>query len=220
MRETGVSSVEEAILTWLRSEWFALPVGTPSDRSIIDNANLADATENAKRKWLLRHRAVILDEIPPGALAYHVLVEEADLPGLYIVPTGDWYQDTGGSFRLSDTPANLRPGRQADPRLQLGPIEHYDKVRAKAQYMSTYGTAADEVLIIISPSSAGPYTIIDGTHRAAALYGENTGNPNTPWRGIVIRDPLIEQSRWSISSKSAQSAVAQFRIWASQGYLS
>lgn len=220
MQETGISSIDEAILTWLCSEWFDLQFGTPSDRGIIDNANLADATENARRKWLLRHRAVILNEIPPGAPAFHVLLEEADLPNLYIVPTGDWYLDTGSSFRLVDTPANLRQGRQADPGLQLGPIEHYDKVRAKAQYMSTHGIAADEVLIIISPGGAGPYTIIDGTHRAAALYGEHIRNPNTPWKGILIRDPLIEQSRWSVNSKLAQAAATQFRLWASQGYLS
>lgn len=219
MQVVGTSSLEEVILTWLSSEWYDLPYGTPSDRSIIDNGILGDVEENARRKWLLRHRAKILDEIPPGAPAYRVLIEEVDLADLYIVPTGDWYLDTGRSFRLIDTPANLRPGRGADSRLGLGPIEHYNKVRAKAQYMSTHGTVSDEVLILISPGTAGPYTIIDGTHRAAALYEEHARRPNMPWKGILIRDPLIVQSVWFINSKVAQFNVTQFALMASQHLL-
>ena len=92
-------------------------------------------------------------------------------------------------------------GRGADPSLGLGPIEHYDKVRAISQDISTRGTALDEPLILISPITAGPYTIIDGTHRAAALYESHRRNPNTPWEGILIRDPLVEQSAWFINSR-------------------
>jgi hypothetical protein len=220
MQEVRASSLEEVILAWLRSEWFGLDCGTPSDRTIIDNANLADGGENARRKWLLRHRNLILDEIPPCAPAYRVLIEEADLPNLYIIPTGDWYLDTGRSFRVIDTPANLRPGRSADPRLGLGPIEHYKKVRAISQYMSSHGTALDEALILISPTAAGPYTVIDGTHRAAALYDNHLRKPNTPWEGILIRDPLIEHSAWFINSKKVrQSNIAQFHFLASQQLL-
>jgi hypothetical protein len=219
MREVRASSFEEIIFTWLRSEWSRLDCGTPSDRAIIDNANLDDDEENARRKWLLRHRNIILDEIPPGAPAYRVLVEEVDLPNLYIIPTADWYLDTGGSFRVIDTPANLRPARSADPALRLGPIEHYDKVRVISQYMSTYGTALGEALILISPTAAGPYTIIDGTHRAAALYDNHLSKPNMPWEGILIRDPLIEQSTWFMNSKVRQSFIAQFYILASQQLL-
>ncbi len=219
MQDVRASSLEEVILNWLRSEWTSLFYGTPSDTNIIDNADLGDARENARRRWLLRHRSVILDQIPPGVSAYCVLIEDGDLPDLYILPTGDWYLDTGGSFRLIDTPANLSPGRSADPRLGLGPIEHYDKVRAISQYMSTHGTALDEPLILISPAVAGPYTIIDGTHRAAALYENHLRNPNTPWEGILIRDPLIKQSAWFINSKVAQLNIAQDRAWAAQGLL-
>jgi hypothetical protein len=216
MQEVGTSSLEEVILNWLRSEWSRLVYGTPSDRNIIDNANLGDAAENARRRWLLRHRANILDEIPPGAPAYRVLIEDADLPSLYILPTADWYLDTGRSFRVIDTPGNLRIGRSADPTLGLGPIEHYDKARAISQDISTRGTALDEPLMLISPTAAGPYTIIDGTHRAAALYDNHLRNSNTPWEGILIRDPLIEQSAWFINSKVGQLRVAQADALAAQ----
>jgi hypothetical protein len=107
MQEVGASSLDEVILNWLRSEWSGLVYGTLSDRDIIDNADLGDAKENAGRRWLLRHRNVILDELPPEASACHVLIEDTDLPNLYIFPTGDWYLDTDGSFRLIDTAANL-----------------------------------------------------------------------------------------------------------------
>jgi hypothetical protein len=151
--------------------------------------------------------------------AYNVLIEEEDLPNLYIVPTGDWYLDTGRSFRLVDTPGNLRPGRGASPALGLGPIEHHANVQAKAQYMSTHGTASDEVLILISSAAAGPYTIIDGTHRAVVLHTDHMKIPNMPWKGILARDPLVAQSRWSIDSAQAQLSIAQFGTLASTGAL-
>ena len=219
MQEVGISNLEEVILNWLRSEWSRLLYGTPSDRSIIDNADLADVTENARRRWLLRHRTNILDEVPPDASAYRVLIEDADLLSLYILPTADWYLDTGRTFRVIDTPTNLRRSRGADPSLGLGPIEHYDKVRAISQNISTRGTALDEPLILISPIAAGPYTIIDGTHWAAALYKNHLRNPNTPWEGILIRDPLIEQSAWFINSKVGQLRIAQAGAWEAQGAL-
>jgi hypothetical protein len=219
MQEVRASSLEEVILTWLRSEWSGLDCGTPSDRAIIDNANMDDDRENARRKWLLRHRSIILNEIPPGASVYCVLIEEIDLSNLYIIPSGDWYLDTGRSFRVIDTPANLRPGRSADPGLRFGSIEHYDKVRVISQYMSTHSTALSEALILISPTATGPYTIIDGTHRAAALYDNHLREPNMPWDGILICDPLIEQSAWFITSKVRQLNIAQFQLMASQQLL-
>ena len=94
-----------------------------------------------------------------------------------------------------------------------------DKVRAKAKYMSTHGTISDEVLILISPGMTGPYTIIDGTHRAAALYGKHAGKTNISWKGILICDALIAHSMWSINSKVAQSNITQFALMASQQLL-
>jgi hypothetical protein len=41
---------EELILTWLRSEWHALPSGPPADRALIDNPDLTDAEQNGNEK--------------------------------------------------------------------------------------------------------------------------------------------------------------------------
>jgi hypothetical protein len=55
---------------------------------------------------------------------------------------------------------------------------------AKVAYLAGYDDAAtDEVIILIARDVAGPYTIIDGTHRPTALYLSHLTTPNTPWKG-------------------------------------
>ena len=92
MQEVGISSLEEVILNWLRSEWSRLVYGTPSDRSIIDNANLGDAAENARRRWLLRHRANILDEFLQARLLIGFLSKMRTCRAciFFRPPTGTW----------------------------------------------------------------------------------------------------------------------------------
>lgn len=146
-------------------------------------------------------------------------VERGDLLNLYIVPTPHWYLNTGGNFRLSSVETNLRPGRKSSIP-GLGKIEGYEKVDRLRKQLATYDAATtDEILIMIATSDVGPYTIIDGNHRAAALHLNDLSTPNMPWKGLLITGPSIASSPWDINSSSAQSNMNVWKNWADLGAL-
>jgi hypothetical protein len=60
--------------------------------------------------------------MPTDAPVRWVLIEETDLVKMFIVPSIDWYPDTGGTFRLVDTAENLRPGRGMVILPQVAPL--------------------------------------------------------------------------------------------------
>lgn len=201
--------MDELVLVWLRSEWERIPAPLPPDRQLIDESDLNDPAQNAARAELLhRDRAKILDELPDSFEAHLVDIEKDDLPKVYIVPTFDWYLDTGRTFGVVETATHLRPGRGY--RLPMGTvaIEHHKRVDEIAPSFTDYdATTTDELLILIASDLAGPYTIIDGTHRAAALYRHNLTAPNTPWRAILAVADEMASSMWHIESTQAQGNI-------------
>lgn len=131
--------------------------------------------------------------------------------------------DTGGTFRLVDTAANLAAGREFLYGHIRQPIEHLARVNAIAPRLADYDAATtDEVLILIAADGSGPYTIIDGTHRAAALYRNYLTEPNMPWKpwkGFLVVDRAIAESLWHIESQKAEQSIAQFRQFVELGVL-
>jgi hypothetical protein len=188
------ASRDELVLTWLHSEWDR----TDPLRRLIDHPDLSDPVQNTTRaQMLFGTRGNILQELPYQMLPEWVNVEEPDLPNLYIIPCREWYLDTGCTFRLEDVPANLTAGRH--------PVDHLAKVNAITPSLADYDAATtSEALVLIAADRAGPYTIIDGTHRAAALYRNHLGKPNMPWKGILVADPAIAQSAWHVESPQAK----------------
>jgi hypothetical protein len=112
------SSRAELIAVWLRSEWARVPAPRPSDRGLVDDPDLADQAANEERVELLnRDRRKILAEVPTAVEYELVDIELDDLPKTYALVCVEWYMDTGGTFRLSDTPANLKAAEaSAGPR--------------------------------------------------------------------------------------------------------
>ena len=206
---------------WLRSEWEAVDPPKPPDRQLIDDPDLTDQAQNQAREELLyRHREPILKELPDEFHPVWVNIEEADLADLYILPCLDWYLATGGTFRLVDTAANLAAGREFRFGHIRLPIDHRAKVNAIASTLADYDAATtDEVPILIAADESGPYTIIDGAHRAAALYRNYLTEPNMPWKGLLVVDRAIVESLWHIESQKAKQSIAQFRQFAELGML-
>lgn len=206
VEKLGSSTRDELILVWLRSEWNGVRQPRPAGRQLIDNPDLNDPAQNVTRTELLfRDRQKILQELPYEMQPEWVNIEPADLPNLYVVPTFDWFLDTGRTYRLIDTTANLAPGRGFLTAQGRRPTEHLAKVDGLASRLANYDAATtDEVLILIAADGAGPFTIIDGTHRATALYRNYVAEPNMPWRGILVVDQAIAECLWHIESPSAQ----------------
>jgi len=209
----GPATRDDLILAWLRSEWDRVPPPRPANRDLIDSPDLSNAAENAERVELLyRDRGVILKEVPAEVDYAWVLIEEADLQNLFILPCREWYLDTGGSFRLVDAPANLAAGREFRWGSYRQPINHLATVDALAPKLIGYDArTTDEVLILIAANWDGPYSIIDGSHRAAALYRNSLTEPNLPWKALLAFGPPIADCMWHIESAQAQAGMVDFR---------
>lgn len=97
-------------------------------------------------------------------------------------------------------------------RGQFQRINHLAAVEALASKLVDYdATTTGEVLILITADKIGPYTIIDGTHRAAALYRNHLTEPNLPWLGLLAVDPAMAGCQWHIESDQAEANIRAFR---------
>jgi hypothetical protein len=179
----GPATRDEVNLHWLRSEWSKLRL--PSEaRHLIDSPDLTHPAQNAERSRILHnYRSFILDYIPGDARYRHVQVEADDLPRLFLLTCWDWFLDTGRMFALTNTPAHLKHGRGGNISGKREADDHLRTVEQKRVHLRDYeADASDEYLILVATKDSGPYTIIDGTHRAAALLA------------MRLRCPLIARS--------------------------
>jgi hypothetical protein len=208
----------EIHLRWLLSERERLPTHDPM---LLASFDASDVEGNQRRKLLLRRiRAPILDRLPVNVECTEVLVGEEDLEDLFIIPVSDWYADTGGTFRLLDTVENLQPGRICDVGQGPQPLDHFDKVERMVAYLaSDDATRHEEYLVLIATTGEGPFTIIDGTHRATALLRMHRLEPNLPWRAFLMQSPSMSGCRWHIGFDQAADMLAEPRVLADQGKL-
>jgi hypothetical protein len=184
-------------LEWLRSEWWKGHAG--ADRSLIDDADLSDPIQNRRRAVLLAYRSPILDGIPRDARYRSVLIEQSDLPKLYLLTCWDWFLDTGRTFQLVETRRHLRRNRGGLINGVRQDVDHAAEVERKLPYVERYRSdESDELLVLVADNSHGPFTIIDGTHRAAALLQLHDRAPNVPWRAILIESPEMASYRWHV----------------------
>jgi hypothetical protein len=75
------------------------------------------------------------------------------------------------------------------------------------------------VLILIAADRAGPYTLVDGNHRAAALYRNYLIVPNVPWRALLVASKVIGKCVWHVESKNARANSEQIKSPADVGAL-
>ena len=66
---------------------------------------------------------------------------------------------------------------------------------------------------MIGTGEQSPFSIIDGTHRATALFLMSIQKPNFPWKALLITDPRMEKNRWFIGSQQAAQHIKQCIEW-------
>jgi hypothetical protein len=215
----GPATRDDVNLYWLRSEWWKLPL--PSDSVLIDDPDTNDLTQNEERARILQaSRGPILDHIRADARYRRVRIEEEDLPNLFIITSWDWFLDTGRTFALTNTLTDLQEGRGGMINGVREDVNHFQTVKEKVAYIKDQGLdVSDEYLILVATDESGPYTIIDGTHRAAALLAEHQRSPNMPWKGILVDSPSMTANRWHIGFTDAPAILGGLGDMADQGTL-
>lgn len=100
-----------------------------------------------------------------GRLPEHVCwvsawVEEIDIPRLYVIGSSDW-KEVFGTYRLSEIGAKVLTSEDDRHR-------HSSRIIGIG---AAYATGREfEPVAMVSYSGEGPFVVIDGNHRAVALY--------------------------------------------------
>lgn len=214
----NIVTKDMVVLEWLRSERWKMG---DIPNNLLDNPDLNDPEENLERLNMLRsYRSFILDTLPDNIDFKEVRIQREDLPRLYILSVYDWFMDTGRTFQLANTIGSLQPGRTANINGSLSQISHFHDVMRKIPYIESYDPDnTDEHIVIISTHPGGPWTIIDGTHRASALLSESQRNPNYPWKAFLITSPNMSSSHWHVESPVFNQKISELTQMARSGLL-
>lgn len=167
-------SKDEVYLAWLKGEQYKVEDLTGEELRLVSSPNLDDQIENTKRASLLLgkfRRSPIMNELPTNIQRIKILIEDNDSEKIYIISCLDWFLDTGKSFKLSAVKENLS-GKRGHNLPDFPPFEdHKQKI---AQISSSQNSRPKDVIMITSNLNSGPFTIIDGAHRASSLLINGT----------------------------------------------
>lgn len=184
------------------------------DRVITPQSDRQNLGKNTLRRAILwDQRSEILDPLPNECSYVEAQLEASDIDDLYLVPCYDWYFDSGSTFRLRATLEHLAVGRGSTV---FGPAA----IRAR---LEQHGSGGEHLIVTSREPRKPPCTIIDGTHRAAALLQMEEDRPGStlPWNAILITSPRMSDYCWHIESRQAQEVlstiypryVAEGRLW-------
>lgn len=103
--------------------------------------------------------------LPDGMCWFRGCIEQQDIVQLYVIGSEDW-QEEFGSYQLP---------KIADACLEPGNGYHQSRIRAMRQSLDEGWESGP--LVLVASDGAGPFVMIDGNHRAAALQmqGELSG---------------------------------------------
>jgi hypothetical protein len=185
---------------WLKSELYRRKVlASVEEISLIENPDLRNDDQNAKREMLLLreyNRAPILHRLPAAIDWNEVRTEAEDTEKLFLLPVFDWYLDSGRTFRLADVAGHLSPHRGSRIPGVTITGSHWQKIAAMALPQEGLG-----YLIVISTRTDGPYTIIDGVHRAVKRLLDNNLTGASCFLGLAGD---LSQCSWSIERDDLQ----------------
>ncbi len=184
------SDKSRVIHIWLKGELYRVKNNlTKEEIDLVENANFLEEGQNKGREDLLLSkysRSAIFDKLPQDIVWFEIQIEEKDLDRMYLIPVWDWYLDSGKTFQLKQVSNNISPSR----RMPISET-HYGKI----DQIIASGSDDLDGIIMISSSTNGPFTIIEGTHRSAALLKKNK---LTGTRGCLGISRHVTNCFWSI----------------------
>jgi O-antigen/teichoic acid export membrane protein len=129
---------------------------------IVNNPNLNDASENAKRRALLFIRHLSLwKEIPAGTKWYEAELTYEDLTNVRAFPRAQWRKPAHGSFSMTKIVEGVRSGHDTLDDQFLAKITDISDRLSKES--NGFGS-----LILIGLNVNEPLTVLDGNHRLVA----------------------------------------------------
>lgn len=115
--------------------------------------------KNSLRRLPLR-TDIINDKFPRDAEWYNAQIEEHDIEKMFLISVEDFRELSQGTWTL---PASC----------EKYSTDYYDKNHTpRFESLKEINDTFDTRLILVSDSASGPFTIIDGNHRAILLLQE------------------------------------------------
>lgn len=137
---------------------------------IVGSPNLADASENAKRRALLLIRHLALwEELPSDTEWYELEIAEESLGQIRVFPRAQWRKLARGSFSINEIAEGMRT------RSHLVDAPFLAKIAAISDQLSLDGPGFAAV-ILIGLNENEPLTILDGNHRLVSAVMSSHGD--------------------------------------------
>lgn len=153
----------------------------------LDNKADIDLMETVLRS----HRSPILDRLPKDILWNRAELEENDFENLLVIRESGWVNTFGPNRNLRDV-----AGQVARSNFEVGgvniPLIH-DIRRAIGSH------PFKERIFVISNNDSGPFTVLEGNHRAVAFQlevNETGSNGHLPKYVILGTSPSMGTSPW------------------------
>ena len=186
----GVSE-DEVIAEFLKSDFHSPEFRDYQEslRDVVNNPNLDNAGDNAKRRALLfiRHLA-LWKEIPSGTEWYEVEVNDADMDQIRAFPRAQWRKLARGDFSITGIAEAMRTRQH----LIDGPF--LSKMSAiGAQFQEEVPGFSSVILIGLNESE--PLTVLDGNHRLVAAMLASPGSLKK-LRFLCGLSPRMAQCCW------------------------
>jgi hypothetical protein len=154
----------EVIAEFLRAEFYQPEFDRYREEfgSVVANADLMDARQNAIRKALLfRRRGRLWRELPDDTQWWEIELQPADLPRIRAFPRKQWRRFAEGDFYLTRMVARIRTTVESRERDWFS-----EKVRSVAADLQD--NRVPNAVLLIGVDERSPLTIIEGNHRMAA----------------------------------------------------
>jgi hypothetical protein len=156
---------EAVVHAWLKAEWygeFFNPVRNYVPQALIDDDDFNNQQNNELRYWLLRAlRFNMLETLPPGITWYSATYDSADIRRTFIVPSNDWGPISGNTYQ----PYVIMQNIARDPNSTDAHAVKIKNIRASLPTI-------DRRLIFVASDMNSLLTIIEGNHRAVAIFAD------------------------------------------------
>lgn len=183
--------IDQVISEWLKAEWYKSYFDNFREEysQIVYSPDLLSDEENQTRKKLLESlRHDVITPLFNLSVSWYCLTLSSveDYQNISIIPTGDWYEVSGTTFKVGTVPENL-----------FHDIGHKEDIRKKTLYLQKH-KRFDERMILVG-SSENDLTVIEGNHRmvASLMHMQKNNISDLPQKVIAGFTDNIAKYRWS-----------------------
>lgn len=194
MKITKPISVVEVESEFLKAEWYKdvfNPVRADYDTLVKGKDFINEGNNRIRKSLLWQWRLPLLQRLPFQDIHWYLACPEPnEFDNFLIIKEIGWVTTFGTTKRLEDVAKAIRNGLR-DQGVGFDIIDSIKKNIGSHPF--------EEKLILISTTINGPYTVIEGNHRAVAFQiklQEDNNDSHLPKEVILGIAPNMNQSPW------------------------